>query len=147
MNINPQSSWDKKTIEGFLHQQVSPARIACIDNEGFPAICSLWFFYDNGTLWCASHKKSHIVRLLNKQSHCGFEISDNNIPYKGVRGKGVVSLDKNKGPHVLQQLIERYLGNTNQALATWLNSRSADEYAIGIEIENINAWDFSSRMQ
>src|SRR5690554_2551018 len=98
MDINSQSCWDKKAIEHFLQQQVSPARIACIDNKGFPVICSLWFFYDNGTLWCASHKKSHIIRLLKNQSYCGFEISDNNIPYKGVRGKGLVNLENEQGP-------------------------------------------------
>lgn len=140
------SSWNQTSIEHYLQNQVIPIRLSCLDDNGFPLVCSLWFVYEENALWCATHQSAKIIQLLSVNPKCGFEISVNDIPYKGVRGKGQVELIKEKGKVVLGKLIDRYLGDTNSSLATWLLSRSEDEYAIKINIKSITSWDFSQRM-
>lgn len=140
------SSWNQPTIEQYLKDKDIPIRLSCIDDNGFPLVCSLWFQYDAGALWCATHKSAKIINLLKANPKCGFEISVNDIPYKGVRGTGEVELIKASGETVLHQLIDRYLGDNHSPLAQWLLSRAEDEYAIKINIHRITAWDFSKRM-
>lgn len=122
-------------------------RLACNSLDGTPTICSLWFFYSDGYLWAASHKNAHIIKLLQQNPQVGFEIATNDYPYKGVRGKATATLTKIDAADVLKRLIKRYLDNSNKALADWLISRSDDEYCIKLAPQQINAWDFSSRMQ
>jgi hypothetical protein len=68
-------------------------------------------------------------------------------PYRGVRGKGTVELNKDSEGSVLGKLIKRYLGNSNASLANWLMSRAKSEYALCLSIASINSWDFSNRME
>lgn len=140
------SSWDEQAITHYLKTSEIPLRLSCIDQAGFPLVCSLWFQFDGESLWCATHKSAKIIALLQDNPKCGFEISVNDIPYKGVRGKGEVELIQASGETVLKELIQRYLGSDESSLAQWLLSRSKDEYAIKINIKNLTSWDFSQRM-
>lgn len=76
----------------------------------------------------------------------GFEVAVNSYPYKGVRGQADIELFENKLVNKLDPLIERYLKQSNDSLATWLRSRSDMELAIKIVPRTINAWDYSNRM-
>lgn len=140
------SQWDKSTIETYLQQSVLPMRVACHDAGDFPMICSLWFFYENGVLWAASHENSKLVNRLRSNNKIAFEIASNEQPYCGVRGKATVSLAKGNAEVVLQRLIGRFLTENNESLAKWLLSRSQHELALRLEINSINSWDYSSRM-
>ena len=146
MSKKPNNAWTKKEIYGYLNAAKTPIRLACIDKNNQPTICSLWFIFENGILWCASHKNSHIIKLLKSNKKIGFEISTNNYPYKGVRGKGSVELITIDADTVLNKLVNKYLDGTNQTLSTWLLSRSSDEYAIKIQPQSLSSWDFSNRM-
>lgn len=131
----------------FLSKQSSPIRLAVIDDDGFPIVCSLWFTLNDNHILCASHASAKIIRVLKKNPHCAFEVSINEMPYKGVRGKALASLEKDSDGLVLGQLLDRYVGNSQPSLKKWLLSRSQDEYAIRLEIKTMSTWDFSERMQ
>ncbi|MFT7403041.1 pyridoxamine 5'-phosphate oxidase family protein [Zhongshania sp.] len=131
----------------FLNTQSSPIRLAVIDDDGFPIVCSLWFILNDDHILCATHASAKIIRVLKKNPHCAFEVSINEMPYKGVRGKALASLEKDSGGHVLEQLLERYVGSSQPSLTKWLLSRSQDEYAIRLDIKTMSTWDFSERMQ
>ncbi|WP_101759091.1 pyridoxamine 5'-phosphate oxidase family protein [Oceanicoccus sp. KOV_DT_Chl] len=146
MKIHPKSQWHLSEIEQFIQLQHIPIRLACIDHDDFPLVCSLWFYYSDGCFWSASHKNSHIIKVLSKNSKVAFEIATNDYPYKGVRGKATIEISKDE-QGVLPRLIDRYLGNSNEPLREWLLSRIDDEYAIKIAPTTINAWDFSTRME
>lgn len=110
-------------------------------------ICSLWFTYSDGALWCASHKNSYVINQLHTNTKVSFEISTNEYPYRGVRGKANVELSTLNAKHVLSELISRYLDQGNSQLASWLMSRVDDEYILKITPSLINSWDFSDRME
>lgn len=145
-NIRSNSAWDEQQISQFLASTVIPIRLACIDRDGDPLVCSLWYLYLEGALWCATQRSAHVIALLEAHPRCGFEVAPEQMPYRGVRGQGRVSLSAAQGPGMLLRLIDRYLGNRDSDFASWLIARSAVEVAIRIEADWVTSWDFSKRM-
>lgn len=146
MKINSKSAWSEHEIVDFVTHSEIPLRLATVDTNGYPLICSLWFYYDEGVFWSATHKNARVIELLKRHAGIGFEIATNDYPYKGVRGKADVELVREGAGAVLERLIDRYLHGSNRDLSDWLLSRKNDEYALKIVPITINAWDFSSRM-
>jgi general stress protein 26 len=144
--ISPTSSWTPQQVAEFLSETSIPMRLSCIDDDGYPIICSLWFYHQDGLLWSATHKNSYIIKVLRNNPNVAFEIATNDYPYRGVRGKGTVELVQDKASSVLGRLIKRYLGDSNSALSRWLMGRADDEYVLRVTPVRMNSWDFSSRM-
>ena len=138
--------WSTDQIQHFLQDVRIPLRIACNGASGFPVLASLWFVPEGGKLWCATQRGSSVVSLLSRDSRCGFEVSVETPPYRGVRGTGVATLHDDRGEELLRVLIERYLGHTNSKLASFLLARVEQETAIAIEPQTLVSWDFQERM-
>ncbi|MFT6051428.1 MAG: nitroimidazol reductase NimA-like FMN-containing flavoprotein [Halioglobus sp.] len=146
MKIHPNSAWSKDTIFEYLDNANTPLRISCTGSDGYPIICSLWYIHQDGVLWSASHKNSHMVKTLRKDPKIGFEVATNEYPYHGVRGKANITLLEDSAEDILEKVIGKYLRGSNKNLSDWLMSRKADEYAIKISPITLNSWDFSARM-
>lgn len=131
----------------FLREQRSPLRLAVIDKDGFPIACSLWYILDGEDILCASHASAKIIRVLKDNPHCAFDVSVNELPYRGVRGKALATLTKDRDGLVLTKLIDRYIGDSQPSLKRWLLSRSAEEYAIRLTPKTLSSWDYGQRMQ
>lgn len=144
--IRSSSAWDEHRIDQFLVDTVIPIRLACIDRDGEPLVCSLWYLYAEGALWCATQQSASVVAFLAAEPRCGFEVAPEAMPYRGVRGQGKVSLSAEQGPEILLRLIDRYLGSRDSGFASWLIARSATEVAIRLEADWMTSWDFSKRM-
>ena len=145
--IRAGSGWDQAQINQFLRECVIPIRLACTDSHGVPLICSLWFLYDEGALWCATQKTASVVALLEAAPKCGFEVAPQEMPYRGVRGQGIASVSSEDGSAVLLRLIDRYLCERESEFACWLQSRAGNEVAIKISPTYFSSWDFSRRMR
>jgi len=138
--------WTAEEVGRFLRRSVIPLRLACPDRDGYPMISTQWFILDSGQLLCAAQRDSYVASRIRREQRCAFEISSEVPPYCGVRGRAVASLDDVRGPAVLDRLIDRYVGQTRQGLASWLRSRSANETAIVLEPLNASCWDYRGRM-
>lgn len=147
MKLNKKSQWQEDQITAFLETAGFPIRLSFLNQANEPKICSLWFQYSDGAIWSASHKNSFLIKQLQNNQTVAFEVSTNEYPYKGVRGTAEVALSMSNADKVLDSLIKKYLGNGNSSLATWLMSRSDDEFVIKMTPTKVNAWDFSDRMQ
>ncbi|MFT7689166.1 MAG: hypothetical protein ACI9FB_004534, partial [Candidatus Azotimanducaceae bacterium] len=90
---------------------------------------------------------SQLVKLLSKNAKCAFEVAPNDPPYKGVRGRGEVTLTRDGVDETLHTLISRYLGDSNNSLAKWLLSRAEQEYVLEIKPTWITSWDYGHRME
>jgi len=137
--------WAAAEIEDYLHDAVIPVRIATIGSTG-PLVQSLWFFYDDAALWCATQSDAVLVRRLRADPRCGFEIAADAPPYRGVRGRGRASIELESAATVLPRLIERYLGSQPTELGTWLLSRLDSEVAVRITDLTVTSWDYTGRM-
>ena len=145
--IRSSSAWDQQQINRFLADAVIPIRLACIDRDGDPLVCSLWYLYADDALWCATQQTANVIALLEANPRCGFEVAPETMPYRGVRGQGKVALSAELGPGTLLRLLDRYLGTRDSGFATWLIARSSTEVAIRIEPTWMTSWDFSKRMR
>lgn len=145
--ISRTSSYSAEEIEQFLLSHAIPVRLACNANDRYPLLSSLWFFYEQGTIFCATHENSAVAKYLQEDSHCAFEIAVNEPPYKGVRGQGHAHLERTRSAEVLGLLIDRYLGDRKSQLAKWLLGRCDEEYVIRIVPAWVSSWDYTERMK
>jgi hypothetical protein len=144
--ISRGSAWSAGEMEEFLHQARIPVRLACLAANSAPIICSLWYLYDDGAIWCATQQDARLVTWLRADPRCAFEVAGDDSPYRGVRGQGEALLSAADGPVILDRLITRYLGDFDSSFARWLRSRQQDEVAIRIAPGWLTSWDFARRM-
>jgi nitroimidazol reductase NimA-like FMN-containing flavoprotein (pyridoxamine 5'-phosphate oxidase superfamily) len=138
--------WDRDRTEQFLDERTIPVRLATHTPDGGLWMLSLWYRYRDGHLECATGENATVVRYLRENPGVAFEISTNDVPYRGVRGAGTAAVAPDEDKTVLRDLIERYLGDTDSKLARSLLSPDRDEVRIRVDIDRAYTWDFSDRM-
>lgn len=144
--IRSSSVWSMPQIEQFLQDTRIPARLAFLSADGAPQLCSLWYLYDSGLIWCATQQNARLSALLARDGRCAFEVAGDNPPYRGVRGQGQAAVCAAEGRDVLLRLIDRYLQQRDSGFARWLIARSETEVAIRISPRWLTSWDFGARM-
>lgn len=133
--------------QDFLEQVHIPIRLACLTPGGWPALISLWYLYQDDLLYCATQESAKIIRYLENNNQCAFEIAADDPPYCGIRGKAIASIDDELGAEMLEKLLLRYLGDINNDLARNLLAKKDNEVAIVLKPMSIYSWDFSERMK
>lgn len=136
--------WSEAEIRTFLTATTIPVRLASMGT--FPMVQSLWFLPDGLDLWCATQADSVLARRLRADDRCGFEVSADDPPYRGVRGTGRAALLPGAAADTLPRLIERYELRDGSPLAAWLLARIDTEVAIRISPRTLASWDYSPRM-
>ena len=137
--------WDRGRVDRFLEDAQVPVRIGCRTPADHPWMVSLWFRWD-GAVHCATSADADLVRFLAADDHVSFEISTNDPPYRGIRGRGRVSVTADEDRRLLRELLERYLGGTDNELAERLLRPDREEVHIRIEPDRIHSWDYRDRM-
>ena len=138
--------WSQSEVTGYLDSSRLPLRLAVPGRHGHPVLAALWFEPHDGRLWCATQRSALVARLIERDPRCAIEVSEQAMPYRGVRGPAVASLHPEEGPAVLRSLIARYLGREDSSLAQWLLARADDEVAIALEPQSWTSWDYGARM-
>lgn len=146
MSVSINGPWSLAETESYLCTTTFPIRLACIGTDDFPRVVSIWYRYEQGKFYCASHRDSKLVALLRENDKVGFEVAPNEPPYCGVRGQGRAQLSMLGGGEALEGLLQRYLGGADSALGQWLLSRSDEEILITIEPLRMFTWDYRQRM-
>lgn len=136
-----------KEFSTYLNSVQIPIRLACESESGWPVVISLWYLFENDQLLCATQKFAKVITYLKRDPRCGFEIAGDLLPYCGVRGQALATIDETRGKIVLEHLLTRYLGGHDSSLARELLAKSSNEVAIIIKPERIYSWDFRLRMQ
>ena len=136
--------WSADQARAHLAEACIPVRLA--SSGTFPLVQSLWFLFEDDALWCATQVDAVVTRRLQREPRCGFEVSADLPPYRGVRGTGIATIEPTAATVVLPRLIERYVGDEPTPLSTWLLSRLDTEVAIRIGDLSITTWDYSGRM-
>ncbi len=143
-------------IETFLDEVTIPVRLACQTPSGHLWMVALWYrtVSDDGdatdrsdwVLQCATGATADVVSYLRETPDVAFEISTNEPPYRGVRGRGTASIEPDDGKATLRDLLDRYLGGTDSKLAVTLLDDGRDEVTITIDPAVVYGWDYSDRM-
>jgi nitroimidazol reductase NimA-like FMN-containing flavoprotein (pyridoxamine 5'-phosphate oxidase superfamily) len=138
--------WDRDAVDDFLTTAV-PLRLSCRTPGNHLWMLSLWYRWADDALWCATGSEADVVRYLRANDEVAFEVSTNDPPYRGVRGRGHATLDEDEDKTLLRTLLTRYLGGTDSALARRLLDPSRDEVRIRIDPVRLHSWDYSDRMR
>lgn len=139
--------WSRAQIAAFLDQTVIPMRIGVDTGTGAPLVLSVWFLAEGPELLGATRPTSTLVRCLERQPLCGFEIAADTLPYRGVRGRATVELDHQTGSATLDRLLIRYLGGISNPLGDRLRAHAEDEVCLRLRPVSMKSWDFGSRME
>jgi nitroimidazol reductase NimA-like FMN-containing flavoprotein (pyridoxamine 5'-phosphate oxidase superfamily) len=134
-------------VAQYLEEMRIPLRLAAVTESGWPLVLSLWYVLDDAKLWCATQDTAKIVRYLEADSRCAFEVASERPPYRGVRGQGRARLSSERGKEVLETLLDRYLSGRESPLAQRLLAKADTETAIEITPTTLFTWDYTSRMR
>lgn len=155
-------AWSRPELTAFLNAARVPVRLACHTPSGHLWMLSLWYLWTDGErealsndldlavptpeIRCATSATAEVVSYLEHDSAVAFEISTNDSPYRGVRGRGVASIEPDDDKVLLRTLLDRYVGDTDNGLADFLLDPNRTEVKIRIKPERLHSWDFSDRM-
>jgi nitroimidazol reductase NimA-like FMN-containing flavoprotein (pyridoxamine 5'-phosphate oxidase superfamily) len=131
----------------YLEETVIPLRLACQTESGWPFILSLWYMYQDGSLYLATRATAKVVAYLKNDPRCAFEIASDLPPYCGVRGQAEAEFLPQLGGDILEQLLQRYIGGTTNPLAQNLLKNRASEVAIALRPVSVYTWNFTDRMR
>tara|TARA_B100000029_G_scaffold415992_1_gene420002 strand:- start:77 stop:571 length:495 start_codon:yes stop_codon:yes gene_type:complete len=139
-------AWTGAEISEFLHGAVMPMRLGFNSKRGL-LVVPLWFCFADSALVACAVRESLVIRSLGADPEVAFDVSTNDLPYRGIRGNGEARCVHEVGSQALQDVLDKYIQDDDHSLARWLSSRSHTEVAIVVEPAWITSWDFSDRMQ
>lgn len=138
--------WSGLEVGFFLEATHVPLRLGLQSKNG-PLIVPVWFAYEAQRFWSCSPDDSLLVSTLRNHPEIAFDVSTNDLPYRGVRGRGVARCSVAADNSLLEKLLNRYVGSTENALSDKLLKRRGPEALIEIEPTWLTSWDFSARME
>lgn len=139
-------AWTAAEATTYLQDTTVPIRLGCRTPDDGLWMLWLWYRYRDVAFHCATSATTDVVRYLDADPAVAFEVSDNDPPYRGVRGSGTASIESDGDKELLRALLERYLGGTDNALADRLLVEDREEVRISIEPTTRYTWDFTERM-
>jgi PPOX class probable F420-dependent enzyme len=134
-------------VERFLESKLN-LQMATIDEHGEPNIQPVWFYYDkNGEkLSITTSKLAKKTQNLRNKPSIYFSIDDENIPYKGVKGRGIATIidDPNRTLPQGDRISMKYLGTLDHPVAKMISDRSKKGEIVVIEISPkfFSTWDY-----
>jgi nitroimidazol reductase NimA-like FMN-containing flavoprotein (pyridoxamine 5'-phosphate oxidase superfamily) len=102
-------------IEKLLRLAV-PARLATLDEDGFPHVTPLWFVWEDGAFWMTSIADRPHLRRLSNNPRAGLcvdvedpERADGQRPNRQVRAVGTAELFADKRAQRTTQITRKYI--------------------------------------
>jgi PPOX class probable F420-dependent enzyme len=134
-------------IETFLESKLN-LQLATIDQKGEPNIQPVWFYYDKSRqkLTISTNKSAKKTQNLRNKPAVYFSVDDENLPYKGVKGKAIANIVEDVDRVVPQadRISMKYLGTLNHPIAKMITDSSKKGEVVIIEISPrfFSAWDY-----
>ncbi len=138
-------------IRNFLINSKKNTHISTLDERGEPNIHPTWYYFDDesGKIYIESGIASRKTQNLVRNNIIYYCIDDDNIPYKGVHGKGTVRIseDMNYNLPIAEKIVIKYLGGVGHAVSQLLLNSLKNGTAVLIEItpKFFAAWDDSKK--
>jgi general stress protein 26 len=110
----------------FLTNSKLNVHLGTLDEKQEPNIHPAWFYYNslNNKIYFETHKTSKKMSNIRKNKTVYFCIDEPNLPYKGVRGKGKVTIheDIDFNVPIAEKISIKYLGDIEHPMAKQLLS-------------------------
>jgi hypothetical protein len=96
-------------------------------------------------LYVMTNRMAKKVRNVRNRPTVYFSIDDPNFPYKGVKGKGDVTVVEGTGIlPMVEKMCMKYLGTLDHPVAKMIidNTKSGNEVLLRIDPKFFSTWDF-----
>jgi general stress protein 26 len=121
--------------------------LGTVDSKGEPSVTPVGYYFDSDSnkIYIPTHKNSKKVRNLSNNKIVSFCIDDPNPPYKGVRGKGEVSIHR----FIAEKLLMRSLGSLEHPTSKWLlgEIEKGNEIVVEISPRYYSTWNYGKTTQ
>lgn len=138
---------EQQTID-FLSQGKMNLLLGTIDDKDEPNVHPVWYLYDAGKLYIETSKTAKKADNARRKNTVYFCIDDENMPYKGVRGKGTVKIygDINHNIPIAEKIMVKYTGDLENEVAKFLMNGVKNGLSIILEItpKYFATWDHST---
>jgi len=142
----------EQELVDFLTNSKLNAHLGTLDEKQEPNIHPAWFYYDrlNNKLYIETSKSSKKMSNIRKNKTVYFCIDEPNIPYKGVRGKGKVTIheDIDFNVPIAEKILIKHLGDIEHPMAKLLLSyiKKGESSILEITPDYYSTWDNSKRI-
>ena len=146
--ISGTTSMSKEEVDKFLEKKLN-LQLGTIDENGDPNIQPVWFDYDKNRekLLIITPKAAKKVENIKAKPEVYFSIDDENFPYKGVKGKGIVTIldDPKKTVPYGEKINMKYLGTLDHPIAKMIlqSAQQGTHVVIEISPKFFSTWDFA----
>ena len=138
---------EAQTID-FLSTGKLNLLLGTIDDKGEPNVHPVWYIYENEKLYIETSKNAKKANNARSKNTIYFCIDDENIPYKGVRGKGTIRIldDPITNIPITEKIMIKYTGNLENEVAKFLMDGVKNGLSILLEItpKYFATWDHST---
>jgi nitroimidazol reductase NimA-like FMN-containing flavoprotein (pyridoxamine 5'-phosphate oxidase superfamily) len=142
----------REEAERFLESKLN-LQIATMDEKGEPNIQPVWFYYDKdqGKLLITTSKLAKKTQNLRRKRTIYFSIDlenyDENLPPRGVKGKGtatIVEEDPNRIVPQADRISMKYLGTLDHPVAKMITDGTMKGEVVLVEISPkfFSTWDY-----
>ena len=135
---------EEQTIE-FLTDKKLNLLLGTVGKNGDPFIHPVWFLYENEKLYVETSKTSKKVQNIQQKNMVYFCIDDENLPYRGVRGKALVkiSTDVEDNIPIAERIMIKYTGDLENKVAKILMDgvRASKSAILEISPAYYSTWD------
>ena len=135
---------EEQTVE-FLTDKKLNLLLGTVGKNGDPFIHPVWFLYENEKLYVETSKTSKKVQNIRHKNMVYFCIDDENLPYRGVRGKALVkiSTDVEDNIPIAERIMIKYTGDLENKVAKILMDGVRASKSAILEISPIyySTWD------
>ena len=142
----------EQELTDFLTNSKINIHLGTLDEKQEPNIHPAWFYYNslNDKLYIETNKTSKKISNIRKNKTVYFCIDEPNLPYKGVRGKGKVTIheDIDFNVPIAEKILIKYLGDIEHPMAKLLLSyiKKGESAILEITPYYYSTWDNSKRI-
>lgn len=138
---------EEQAVE-FLSKGRLNLLLGTIDDKGDPNVHPVWYLYEGGKLYVETGKTAKKADNARRKSTVYFCIDDENMPYKGVRGKGTVRIleDPPTNIPIAEKIMIKYTGDLENEVAKFLMDGVKNGLSVLLEItpKYFATWDHST---
>ena len=142
------SKFTEEQAIDFLSNSKLNLLLGTIDDKGDPNVHPVWYLYDNGKLYVETGKTAKKASNIRNNNSIYFCVDDENMPYKGVRGKGTakISEDINSNIPIAEKIMIKYTGDLENEVAKFLMDGVKNGMSVLLEItpKYLATWDHST---
>jgi hypothetical protein len=147
----------REEAERFLESKLN-VQLATIDEKGEPNIQPVWFYYDKDeekllmTTSKLAKKTQNLQRIPTIYFSIDYENYDENLPPRGVKGKGTATIVEGDPNRIIPQadrISVKYLGTLDHPVAKMITDGIKKGEIVLVEItpKFFSTWDYSKMQQ